>query len=46
MLSLSVLCGQMLVVGLAGKQLEASEARALRASVRHGFSLRQFEMRE
>jgi beta-N-acetylhexosaminidase len=39
MVSLSVLCGQMLVVGLAGKQLEASEQRALAAGERGGVVL-------
>ena len=39
MLSLSVLCGQMLVVGLAGQQLEPSEARVLTAGERGGVVL-------
>lgn len=37
--SLSVLCGQMLVVGLAGKQLAAEERRALEAGERGGVVL-------
>jgi len=37
--SLSVLCGQMLVVGLAGKELEASERRVLAAGERGGVVL-------
>jgi beta-N-acetylhexosaminidase len=36
MVSLSVLCGQMLVVGLAGKELDASEQRTLTAGERGG----------
>jgi beta-N-acetylhexosaminidase len=39
MLSLSVVCGQMLVVGLAGKQLEPDERRALSAGERGGVVL-------
>lgn len=37
--SLSVLCGQMLVVGLAGKELDANERRALHAGERGGVVL-------
>lgn len=37
--SLSVLCGQMLVVGLAGKQLATEERRALEAGERGGVVL-------
>jgi beta-N-acetylhexosaminidase len=37
--SLSVLCGQMLVVGLAGKELDADEQRALAAGERGGVVL-------
>ena len=39
MRSLSVLCGQMLVVGLAGKELGAHERRALEAGERGGVVL-------